>query len=295
MPDAATPTASYCATRRCGAATITVINDGNVTLPVAEIFAAEEAAWLREAGEADSQGNLLTAQLIVHIALGDRSIVIDPAFDDPGTAWDRRFATRWTRVRRTPGLAAALAALGIAPTGVTDVIFTHAHDDHFVGALYEADGELRPRFPNARHLLGRADWDGNPRRDQPDSEVARRLGALDARGLLVPVAGEYEVTPGVTILSAPGESPGHQIVRVQSEGERFYALGDLFHHASEFAHLDWFSPWNDPAAIRDSRARFLAEAVPSGAVAVFTHALFPGWGRAVRAGAGYRWEARIAQ
>jgi len=292
---AVTPNPPYYATRQCGAATITVINDGDVTVPVAAVFAAEEAAWLREAGEADGEGNLVTAQLIVHIAIGDRSIVIDPAFDDPDTAWDRHFAGRWPRVRRTPGLAAALGALGIAPAGVTDVIFTHAHDDHFVGALYEADGALHPRFPHARHLIGRADWDGNPRREKPDDDLARRLGALDALGLLVPIAGECEVGQGVTILPAPGESPGHQLVRVASQGERLYALGDLFHHPSELAHLDWYSPWNDPLAMRDSRARFLAEAVPRGAVALFTHAPFPGWGRPLREGGGYRWEALAAQ
>ncbi len=285
----------YYATHRCGEATITVINDGDVTIPVAAVFAAEEATWLRETGAADEQGNIVTAQLIVHIAIGDRSIVIDPAFDDPGTAWDRHFAGRWAGVRRTPGLAAALGALGIAPDGVTDVIFTHAHDDHFVGALYEADGKLRLRFPHARHLIGRADWDGNPRREQPDDDLARRLDALDALGLLVPIAEECMVGEGVTILPAPGESPGHQIVRVASQGETFYALGDLFHHASELVHLDWYSPWNDPATMRDSRARFLAEAVPSGAVAIFTHARFPGWGRVVRDGAGYRWEALAAR
>lgn len=292
---AATPTAPYYDARRIGDATITAINDGDVTVPVAAVFADEEAAWLREAGEADDRGNLVTAQLIVHIAIGDRSIVIDPAFDDPGTAWDRHFAGRWAGVRRTPGLAAALGALGVAPEGVTDVIVTHAHDDHFVGALYEADGELRPRFPNARHLIGRADWDGNPRRERPDDELARRLGALDALGLLVPVAGEYAIGRGVTILPAPGESAGHQIVRVVSRGETFYALGDLFHHPSELAHLDWYAPWNDPAAMRDSRARFLVEAVPSGAVALFAHARFPGWGRVVQNGAGYRWEELAAQ
>jgi len=110
------------------------------------------------------------------------------------------------------------AALGIAPEGVTDVIFIHAHDDHFVGALYEADGALHPRFPHAWHLIGRADWDGNPRRENSDDDLAQRRGALAARGLLVPVDGEFAVAPGVTILPTPGESPGHQIVRVSSQG-----------------------------------------------------------------------------
>jgi magnesium transporter len=62
-------------------------------------------------------------------------------------------------------------------------------------------------------------------------------------------------------------------------------------HAGEVEHLDWHSPWVEPVAMRASRERLLAEAVPSQATVVFTHAPFPPWGRIVRAGAGYRFVA----
>lgn len=280
----------YIDQRRIGDATITVISDGVAAVPLDMVFPPHEAAWLREHGEAEAGQLFAGDQAVIHIALGDASVVIDPAFDDPGTAWDRHFAGRWPRVTRSPGLGAALASIGVAPESVTHVVITHAHDDHFAGVLHERDGQLVPRFPNARHLIGRADWEGNPRRDEPDGDLVTRLGAIAALDLLDLVAGDREIAPGITIIHTPGETPGHSIVRVTSGGANFYALGDLFHHFCEITHLDWHSPWVEPIAMRASRERFLAEAVPQDATIVYTHELFPYWGRIVREGEGYRWE-----
>jgi glyoxylase-like metal-dependent hydrolase (beta-lactamase superfamily II) len=170
------------------------------------------------------------------------------------------------------------------------VIVTHAHGDHYAGVVAERDGALEVRFPNARHYIGRADWESNPQREQPDSELSRRLGAVARRGLLESVAGEREVVPGLTLLPAPGESPGHLIVRVRTGGEALYVLGDLIHHACEVTHPDWAPPGRDLAALRASRDRFYAEMAREGAFAVSAHERFPPWGRIVPADEGYRWE-----
>ena len=108
------------------------------------------------------------------------------------------------KLRRTPGVQAGLAAVGIAPEQITHVLMTHAHDDHFLGAtVRRRDGQHIPRYPQARYVIGRAEWEGNPAREDPTSEVALRLGALDRRGLLAVVDGEDEIVPGVTLLPAP--------------------------------------------------------------------------------------------
>lgn len=284
------PPASYVSARRFGDATVTVINEGSLPIPIASVFSPPEAEWLRAHGEADPQGRLMSDQAVIHVRIGAASILIDPAYDDPGSAWERAFAAKWPGVTRTPGMAAGLASIGVRPEEVTHVLITHAHDDHFAGVVAARDGRHDVRFPNARHLIGRADWEGNPRRDNPEADISTRLGAVHARGLLDLVDGEREVVPGVTMLPAPGETKGHSIVRVESRGARFYALGDLFHHATEIEHLDWASPWVDLPAMRASRDRFLAEAVPRGATVNFTHERFPMWGRIVAADGGYCWE-----
>lgn len=284
------PSASYVSSRRFGDATVTVINEGSLPIPIASVFPPPEAEWIRARGEADPHGRLVSDQAVIHARIGDASILIDPAYDDPGSAWERAFAAKWPGVTRTPGMDAGLASIGARPEEITHVLITHAHDDHFAGVVAERGGRREVRFPNARHLIGRADWEGNPRRDKPENDLAARLGAVAERGLLDLVDGDREVVPGVTMIHTPGETKGHSIVRVESGGARFYALGDLFHHASEIEHLDWASPWVDLPAMRASRDRFLAEAASGGATVIFTHERFPMWGRIVATDNGYRWE-----
>jgi glyoxylase-like metal-dependent hydrolase (beta-lactamase superfamily II) len=92
------------------------------------------------------------------------------------------------------------------------------------------------------------------------------------------------------MIPAPGETPGHSIVRVRSAGQSFYYLGDLFHYSCEVEHPEWMDPGRDPATMRHSRDQLMAEAASSHALLVFTHAPFPGWGSIVPTATGYRWE-----
>jgi glyoxylase-like metal-dependent hydrolase (beta-lactamase superfamily II) len=192
-------------------------------------------------------------------------------------------------VTRTTGLAAAMAQLGIAPEGVTHVVITHPHGDHYAGVTIERVGEMAVRFPRARHVMGRADWEGNAHRGEPDSDL-ERLEMVDRLGLLELVDDRLEIAPGVTVLAAPGESPGHCIVRLESAGEVCYFLGDVVHHACEIEHPEWAPPHADLETLLPTRRRVFADAAGDNALVVTTHERFPPWGRIVAAGDGYRWQ-----
>ena len=282
-------TADYVATRRIGDATVTLINDGVFdAIPLIPWMDAPAAAVRRAVPEADADGAIGQSGMIVaHVRIGASSILIDPGV---GEVDQRSWLVTDLKLRRTSGVQAGLAAAGIQPEEITHVLITHAHDDHFLGATMRRDGQDVPRYPQARYVIGRADWAGNPAREDPDSTVALRLGALDRLGLLDVVEGDAEIVPGVTMIPAPGESPGHTIVHIASAGDHFYYLGDLFHHTCEVAHLDWVMTHRDTPAMLASRQRLMAEAVPRGATLVFTHHIFPGWGRIVSTAEGYRWD-----
>ena len=281
-------TEEYVATRRIGDATVTLINDGVFdAIPLIPWMDAPADEVRRAVPEADANGAIGHSGMIVaHVRIGHASILIDPGVGDlDPSSW----LVTDLKLCRTPGVQAGLAAVGSAPEQITHVLITHAHDDHFLGATVRRDGQHIPRYPQARYVIGRAEWDGNPAREDPTSEVALRLGALDRRGLLAVVDGEDEIVPGVTMIPTPGESPGHAIVHIASAGDHFYYLGDLFHHTCEVAHLDWVMTHRDTPAMIASRRRLIAEAVPRGATLVFTHHVFPGWGRIVATNGGYRW------
>jgi len=107
--------------------------------------------------------------------------------------------------------------------------------------------------------------------------VAIRLSTVERARSLDLVVGDRVVVPGVTMTHAPGESPGHSIVRVSSEGVIFYVLGDLFHHVGEIEHSHWSTPWVDKTVMRTSRERLLGESALDRATLVFTHHCFPPW------------------
>ncbi len=119
-----------------------------------------------------------------------------------------------------------------------------------------------------------------------------RLDVVRDAGLLKLVQGPFTVGPGVTLLTAPGESPGHYVVRVESEGEVFYHLGDLVHYWFEFEHMEWIiseDEGRDLDAMVATRRKLLPRVASENAIATFSHADFPGWGELIQHGDRFRW------
>jgi glyoxylase-like metal-dependent hydrolase (beta-lactamase superfamily II) len=270
-----------------GDAAVAAINEG--TALWAPELTATEREWRPEIPEADEQGRIPINFITVNVEIGERSIVIDPGFDDPiGQPTSPGDTPAWPRAHRTKGLRAGLAEAGIDPAAVTDVLITHTHVDHFRGVTMSSECDAAPRFPGARVWLTRRDWEDDPEQDDLESDISVRLGRIHQLGLLELVDADVEVAPGVTMTHAPGESPGHSIVRIESGGETLYVLGDLFHHGCEIAHVEWKTPWSDGAALMESRRRVLEEAFERDAVLMFTHDRFPPWFRLARSGSEYR-------
>ncbi len=104
-----------------------------------------------------------------------------------------------------------LAALGLTPEDVTDVVLTHAHYDHALNWVL---------FPRARVVIGAAElsWSlGEPWGRTPVPELYVR--ELDQSPQVVRAADGDEVFPRLTAHLAPGHTPG-SLVYVLDAGER---------------------------------------------------------------------------
>jgi glyoxylase-like metal-dependent hydrolase (beta-lactamase superfamily II) len=191
-----------------------------------------------------------------------------------------------------PDLLESLARVGARAEEVDHVVITHAHGDHFNFLTRERAGRSEPTFPNAKVYLGRADWEAPTLQDalgNASSLESRAFGPLQRADRLVPVDGDRELDDGVTILAAPGETPGHQILRVRSEGKTLYCVGDLWHHPIEVSHPTWTSPWSDREVNVRSRHAIAEAALAENALIVATH--ITGIGRLRRTATGAEWEA----
>jgi glyoxylase-like metal-dependent hydrolase (beta-lactamase superfamily II) len=262
-----------------------LVEDGAMAYPREVIFAGVAPADLDRAG---ITGEVVTPYNALVVRASGRLILVDAGL---GAVADAIGAPAGR-------LASSLAALGIAPTDVDDVIVTHGHADH-VGGLTAGS---RPSFPRARHHLARTEWafwmDGDPRPRLPApladllADTARAtFGALRDAGLLALIDDDLEVVPGVRLLGAPGHTPGHLAVELDNGGDPLLYAADAVVHELQFEHPDWTAAVDvDAQATVRTRRRLLDAAADRGALVAAFH-IGP-IGAVTRAGDAYRFTPR---
>lgn len=271
-----------------GAATISIINTGDVQLLLAEISNAPESEWRPHYTGIFDQPLFFPSQC-VHIALPGASVMVDANNFALSTPPDSPYAPP-ADYQPPPDVLTQLLERGIHAEDITHLVITHAHFDHYAGITQERAGQYIPSFPRARCYLGKADWDDAETQaslHDPDSADSHTFGVLQQAGLLELVEGDRDLSAEVKLIAAPGESPGHQIVRISSQGQTFYCLGDLYHHPAEVEHPSWMSIWDDATTNVASRSTLAEAALADNALLVAAH--IPGIGRLERTATGVRW------
>ncbi len=245
-----------------------------------------ESEW-RPRYAAAFERQLLFPSQSIHIALPGASVLVDANNYAFSVTPDSPYLP--PNYHPPADLITQLLERNIYPEDITHLVITHAHFDHYAGLTTERDGQYMPGFPNARCYLGRADWE-NPgiqrALQNPNSANSRTLGVLHRRGLLELVEGNHDLLPGVSIIAAPGETPGHQIVRVHLDGQTLYCLGDLYHHALEVEQPTWMVEWANPETNLASRHALAEAALAEDALLIPAHMPV---GRLERTASGVRW------
>jgi glyoxylase-like metal-dependent hydrolase (beta-lactamase superfamily II) len=155
-------------------------------------------------------------------------------------------------------LPASLAEVGVEPGAVDFVLPTHLHVDHVGWNMTPSpDGGSVPTFPKARYLFQAADWDYFTRPDvlaRDANNTAKAVLPLKDTGLMDLVGSERAITEEVTLLHAPGHTPGQVCVLIQSAGEAAVIIGDVCHHPAQITETDW-SPVADIDPVLSARTR----------------------------------------
>jgi glyoxylase-like metal-dependent hydrolase (beta-lactamase superfamily II) len=277
-------------TVRVGDARVTLLNAGDMRLLLSQELEVPEALWRPQYADLFEQPDVCPSLSVYIEHQGDRVLVDANDYRATMTPDSQYALPDYTP---PPPIPDQLANLGVQPEDITHMVITHAHWDHYAGATTPVDSGYAPTYPQARYYLGAADWtDAEMQTALQDSTSleARTLSVLQERGMLHLVAGPEQIAEGIDILPAPGETPGHQIVRVRSAGETLYIVGDVFHHPIEVAHPDWMVGWADARVMLATRNWLLQEALDEQALLTAAH--IATLGRITRAdGGGLRWSS----
>ena len=189
-----------------------------------------------------------------------------------------------------------LADAGVSPDQIDAVVITHMHPDHVPG-LISADKQII--FKNAAVHVGadeHAFWTSEQIYNSVPADVK---GFFDiARASIKPYADAGKLqfykdgaspVSGLTVMAAPGHTPGHSMVRLSSNGSELLLWGDIVHNAVlQFAEPERSIVYDaDPAMAIASRKRVFDMVATDGLLFAGAHLPFPGLGRATKAQTGY--------
>ena len=194
----------------------------------------------------------------------------------------------------TGRLVRSMHAAGLVPEDIDAVVITHAHPDHVGGAL---DSAGEPVFAQATYFICKAEWDfwfSEEAKVHPGewfADCARRnLAPLE--GEMTLLEHEGEILPGVSVLFAPGHTPGHMAVSFASEGARLLCAGDTVLHPLHLEHPDWLPSFDVlPGPAAASKQRIFDLAASTGSLVLGQHLPpFPNLGHVVKTGNGWEWQ-----
>jgi glyoxylase-like metal-dependent hydrolase (beta-lactamase superfamily II) len=174
-----------------------------------------------------------------------------------------------------------LRAVGVAPEEVDCVMCTHLHVDHVGWNTRLENGRWVPTFPNARYLFARREYD-HWESERKKGDGAVNDGSFDDSVLPVVEAGkavmidaDHQPDPLLTIVDAPGHTPGSIAIRLVDQGREALFTGDIMHHPVQAYYPEWSSQFcTDQDMSAKSRRKVLEHCVEHKSLLCPAH--FPG-------------------
>jgi glyoxylase-like metal-dependent hydrolase (beta-lactamase superfamily II) len=225
--------------------------------PAASAVGVGEHPWLVP-DFADAEGRIgLRVQAFVIDEPGRRTLV-DPCV---GNGKVRRLP--WFHQQEWPFME-RFGDAGFSPDSIDQVVHTHLHADHVGWDTHlDGSGTWIPTFTRARHLytereLDHAASDDGAGGPGPADLYIDSVAPIVAAGLADVVAEDADLGGSLRLEPAPGHSPGHVVLWIESDGEAAVLSGDALHHPVQCAQPGWgFLDDHDAALALETRRRLL--------------------------------------
>ncbi len=196
-----------------GSYTISLIETGDFRLDGGAMFGVVPKPLWERVCPADVANRIAMTMRCLLLEGNGKKILVDTGVGNKDSA---KFREIFAIDDSAKSLLGALAARGVTPEQITDVILTHLHFDHAGGSTHLENGKAVPSFPNARYHVQRRHWEHAQQPTERDkaSFLPPNYMPLHEAGLLELLDGEGELFPGIELHLLNGHTPAMQAVKV---------------------------------------------------------------------------------
>jgi glyoxylase-like metal-dependent hydrolase (beta-lactamase superfamily II) len=166
-----------------------------------------------------------------------------------------------------------LKNIGLTPDDIDIVFLSHLHTDHSGGSVRNVDGRYIPRFPKARYIVQKREWDDamHPNERTAAVYIPERLEVLEKSGRLDLYEGDFEIMPDINAVVTGGHTPGHQAIEAVSDGVTVVYYADIL-PSSYFLKIPYVSGLDlDPTRTMDVKRQLYERLVVQNNAIVFDH------------------------
>jgi glyoxylase-like metal-dependent hydrolase (beta-lactamase superfamily II) len=276
-------------TFRIGAVTVTILVESSGPLlhpaelypdSTPEIIAAQADDWMGSHLYDAASDRLVIAMQSYLLRSGGKTILVDTCVGDCKQRVRGEFdGAVWHWLSR-------LQEAGVEPEQVDIVLSTHLHVDHVGWHTRLEDGQWVPTFPNARYLFVKPEYAywrseiGKTALERTGDYIEDSVQPVFDAGLADLVETDHRIDAALRLVPAPGHTPGHACVEINSEGESAIITGDLLHHPLQCCFPKWSTRFCfDQNQSRATRLAFMKEHAELGTLLFPAHFPAPTAGR----------------
>lgn len=196
-----------------GPYSITALETGRFSLDGGAMFGIVPWVFWTRTNPPDERQRIRLAARSLLIRGGGRTILVD---NGNGDKWNDKLKDIYRLDTSGGDLQASMAAAGVRPEDVTDVILTHLHFDHAGGSTVRRGGRLVPAFPNATYHVQRDHWEWSKAPTDRDraSFMPDDYMPLWEAGVLELVDGQRELFPGIEMVVCNGHTTAQQLPKI---------------------------------------------------------------------------------
>jgi glyoxylase-like metal-dependent hydrolase (beta-lactamase superfamily II) len=246
------------------------IATGNFKLDGGAMFGVVPKSIWNKLNPADENNMCSWAMRCLLIVDGDRRILIDNGI---GNKQDEKFFGHYY-LHGTDTLEKSLAANGLHPDDITDMVLTHLHFDHCGGSIIRSGEKLLPAFKNATYWSHSKHWNWavNPNDREKASFLKENILPIQESGQLKFVDQEKKEIPvSLDFIEVFGHTESMILPKIKYKERTIVFMADLM---PSVAHLpipyvmayDMF-----PLTTLNEKKSFLKEAVEQDYVLFFEH------------------------